>query len=104
MGAYGDSPAPRIDADEPGHLVPRIMAARWTARHVYRGYVSSAVLLYDAAYVTVRAGLKITNHSGAVLGELLPSPTRMERTGVAVVAKDKVHAAALRCAISPSTM
>ena len=56
--------------------------------HVYRGYVSSAVLLYDAAYVTVQ-DLEITNHSGAILGESYSQPDKMERTGVAVVAKDK---------------
>lgn len=65
------------------------MAARWTApTHVYRGYVSSAVLLYDAAYVTVQ-DLEITIHSGAILGESYSQPDKMERTGVAVVAKDK---------------
>ena len=43
---------------------------------------------YDAANVTVQ-DLEITNHSGAILGESYSQPDKMERTGVAVVAKDK---------------
>lgn len=59
---------------------------------MYRGYVSSAVLLYDAAYVTVR-DLEITNRAEAVIGERYSQADKMQRTGVAVVAKDKASAA-----------
>ena len=88
VGAYGDGPAPRIDADGQGIWYQDYGCPLDSPTHVYRGYVSSAVLLYDAAYVTVQ-DLEITNHSGAVLGESYSQPDKMERTGVAVVAKDK---------------
>ena len=88
VGAYGDGPAPRIDADGQGIWYQDYGCPLDSPTHVYRGYVSSAVLLYDAAYVTVQ-GLEITNHSGAILGESYSQPDKMERTGVAVVAKDK---------------
>lgn len=88
VGAYGDGPAPRIDADGQGIWYQDYGCPLDSPTHVYRGYVSSAVLLYDAAYVTVQ-DLEITNHSGAILGESYSQPDKMERTGVAVVAKDK---------------
>ena len=62
---------------------------------MYRGYVSSAVLLYDAAYVTVR-DLELTNRADDVIGEQYSQPDKLERTGVAVVAKDK----GTRCGIT----
>lgn len=81
-------PAPRIDADGQGIWYQDYGCPLDSPHPVYRGYVSSAVLLYDAAYVTVQ-DLEITNHSGAILGESYSQPDKMERTGVAVVAKDK---------------
>ena len=62
---------------------------------MYHGYVSSAVLLYDAAYVTVR-DLELTNRADAVIGEQYSQPDKLERTGVAVVAKDR----GTRCGIT----
>lgn len=46
------------------------------------------MLLYDAAYVTVR-DLEITNRAEAVPGERYSQADKMQRTGVAVVARDK---------------
>ena len=89
VGAYGDGPAPRIDADGQGIWYQDYGCPLDSPTHVYRGYVSSAVLLYDAAYVTVQ-GLEITNHSGAILGESYSQPDKMERTGVAVVATKNI--------------
>lgn len=56
--------------------------------HVYQGYVSSAILLYDAEYVTVQ-DIEITNQTEGMIGETYSAPYKMNRTGVAVVAKDK---------------
>lgn len=56
--------------------------------HVYQGYVSSAVLLYDVKHVILR-DLEITNRASGVPGESYSAPHKMNRTGVAVVAKDK---------------
>lgn len=56
--------------------------------HVYQGYVSSAVLLYDVEHVVIH-DIEITNRAGEILGESYSAPHKMNRTGVAVVAKDK---------------
>ena len=88
IAAYGEGPAPRIDADGQGLWYQDYGCALDAPTHVYRGYVSSAVLLYDAAYVTVR-DLELTNRADAVIGEQYSQPDKLERTGVAVVAKDK---------------
>lgn len=56
--------------------------------HVYQGYVSSAVLLYDVKHVILR-DLEITNRASEIPGESYSAPHKMNRTGVAVVAKDK---------------
>ena len=88
IAAYGEGSAPRIDADGQGLWYQDYGCALDAPTHVYRGYVSSAVLLYDAAYVTVR-DLEITNRAEAVIGERYSQADKMQRTGVAVVAKDK---------------
>lgn len=56
--------------------------------HVYQGYVSSAVLLYDVEHVVIR-DIEMTNRAAEILGESYSAPHKMNRTGVAVVAKDK---------------
>lgn len=56
--------------------------------HVYQGYVSSAVLLYDVEHVVIR-DIEISNRAAEILGESYSAPHKMNRTGVAVVAKDK---------------
>lgn len=88
IGAYGDGCAPRIDADGQGIWYQDYGRELDSPTHVYSGYVSSAVLLYDAEYITVR-DLELTNRAGAVIGECYSQGNKMERTGVAVVAKDK---------------
>lgn len=95
IAAYGEGPAPRIDADGQGLWYQDYGCALDSPTHVYRGYVSSAVLLYDAAYVTVR-DLELTNRADYVIGEQYSQPDKLERTGVAVVAKDK----GTRCGIT----
>ncbi len=56
--------------------------------HVYKGYVSSAILLYDAEYIVIE-NIEITNEAQNVIGEEYSAAHKMNRTGVAVVAKDK---------------
>lgn len=56
--------------------------------HVCEGYVSSAVLLYDAQYIWIH-DIEITNRGTFILGENYSAPHKMNRTGVAVIAKDK---------------
>ena len=56
--------------------------------HTRSGYVSSAVLLYDAEYVTLQ-DLELTNSGQDIIGECYSAPDKMNRTGVAVAARDK---------------
>ena len=88
IGAYGEGSAPAIDTDGQGIWYQDYGCELDSPTHVYHGYVSSAVLLYDAAYVTVR-DLELTNRAEAVIGERYSQADKMQRTGVAVVAKDK---------------
>ena len=88
IGAYGEGCAPCIAADGQGIWYQDYGCALDSPTHVHHGYVSSAVLLYDAAYVTLR-DLEITNRAEAVIGERYSQADKMQRTGVAVVAKDK---------------
>ena len=55
---------------------------------MYHGYVSSAVLLYDAEHIVVE-DLEITNEGSMIPGERYSLGEKMNRTGVAVAAKDK---------------
>lgn len=58
--------------------------------HRSKGYVSSAILLYDVDYVEVK-GLELTNESDDaqyIQNGLANTSARMDRTGVAGIAKD----------------
>lgn len=55
--------------------------------HTYKGYVSSAILLYDCEYIEID-GLEISNKSVGLFGESYVQADKMNRTGVAVVAKN----------------
>ncbi|MFR5557076.1 MAG: hypothetical protein ACLTKE_09730 [Coprococcus sp.] len=69
----------------------RIMVHRWiTVDTVQKRYVSSAILLYDVDYVEVK-GLELTNESDDaqyIQNGLANTSARMDRTGVAGIAKD----------------
>lgn len=56
--------------------------------HMYQGYVSSAVLMYDAEYIWIH-DIEITNSAENIIGETYSAPYKMNRTGVAVAARDK---------------
>lgn len=87
IGSYGDGPLPVIRANGQGVWYQDYGTELDAPTHTYRGYVSSAILLYDASYITVR-DLAVTN-GGNLPGESDSAPYRMNRTGVAVVAKDR---------------
>ena len=87
IGAYGEGPLPRIETEGQGIWYQDYGTKLDSPTHTKEGYVSSAVLLYDAAYITI-SNLSITNR-GNVLGEQYEAPHKMNRTGVAVVAKNK---------------
>ena len=88
IGAYGDGDAPRIETCGQGIWYQDYGNPLDSPVHVYHGYVSSAVLLYDAEYIVVE-DLEITNAGDEIIGERYSLGDKMNRTGVAVVAKDK---------------
>ncbi|WP_294900952.1 hypothetical protein [uncultured Eubacterium sp.] len=87
IGAYGNGARPLIETNGQGIWYQDYGTELDAPTHVYRGYVSSAVLLYDCEYITV-ADLEITNRGG-VFGEDYSAPHKMNRTGVAGIAKDR---------------
>lgn len=87
IDAYGEGLAPVIAAEGNGLWYQNYGAPLDSPVHVWKGYVSSAVLLYDAEYITVK-NLEITNQ-GLLEGETLCQGDRMNRTGVSVIAKNK---------------
>lgn len=86
IDAYGEGDLPRIDAAGSGLWYQNYGAPLDAPTHVWRGYVSSAVLLYDAEYITVR-NLEIMNRV-LLQGEYYNQGDLMNRTGVSVIAKD----------------
>lgn len=95
IGAYGDGEPPRIEACGQGIWYQDYGKELDSPTHVYHGYVSSAVLLFDAEYIIIQ-DIEITNSADKVIGENYSQADKMERTGVAVVAKEK----GLRCGIT----
>jgi|GEM_PF-84009 len=87
IGAYGKGARPLIQTNGQGIWYQDYGNELDASTHVYRGYVSSAVLLYDCEYLTVE-NLEITN-CGGVYGETYSAPHKMNRTGVAGIAKNR---------------
>lgn len=87
IGAYGEGDIPRIDADGAGIWYQDYGVKLDAETHVNKGYVSSAVLIYDASYIYIH-DIEITN-SPEIPGEIYEAAHKMDRTGLAVVARDK---------------
>lgn len=87
IGAYGEGALPLIAAEGQGIWYQDYGTELDSAAHTKEGYVSSAILLYDSAYITV-CDLSVTN-CGEILGEAYEAPRKMNRTGVAVAAKNR---------------
>ena len=85
IGAYGEGNPPEIAARGQGIWYQDYGTELDSPTHTKEGYVSSAVLLYDCAYVTLR-DIAVSNQ-GEIVGEIYEAPRKMNRTGVAVVAK-----------------
>ncbi len=86
---YGDieSPLPVINANGNGIWYQDYGGYLDNKVHVYKGYVSSAVLLYDCSHIKI-SNIEITN-SSTLIGEEYSQADKMDRTGVAIIAKDK---------------
>lgn len=95
IGSYGCGEDPLIKTDGQGIWYQDYGKELDSPTHVYHGYVSSAVLLFDAEYIIIQ-DIEITNSADKVIGENYSQADKMERTGVAVVAKEK----GLRCGIT----
>lgn len=87
VGAYGEGALPEIAAEGQGIWHQDYGVELDSPSHTREGYVSSAVLLYDCAYITVR-DISLSNEA-QVIGECYEAAHKMNRTGVAVVAKNK---------------
>lgn len=86
--SYGDGDIPLIEANGNGIWYQDYGVALDAPTHVSEGYVSSAVLLYDTSHILLH-DIEITNRAETIPGEEYSAPHKMNRTGVAVVAKDK---------------
>lgn len=86
VGAYGEGRPPRIEAMGQGIWYQDYGTELDSPTHTREGYVSSAVLLYDCSYLTLR-DIAVTNQ-GDIAGECYEAPHKMNRTGVAVAAKN----------------
>lgn len=87
VDAYGEGELPRIDAEGNGLWYQNYGGHLDNVVHTWKGYISSAVLLYDAEYVTIR-NLEITNNP-CIQGERRNQGDRMNRTGVSVIAQNR---------------
>lgn len=87
VDAYGEGEMPVIAAEGSGLWYQNYGAHLDSPAHVWKGYVSSAVLLHDAEYITVR-NIEITNNV-LLEGEYYNQGDLMNRTGVSIVAKDR---------------
>ena len=88
IGAYGEGTMPCIHSNGTGIWYQDYGNLLDAPTHVYHGYVSSALLLYDAEYIVVEE-LEITNEADKIIGEHYSLGDKMNRTGVAVIAKNK---------------
>lgn len=86
IGAYGEGSLPEIKSQGQGIWYQDYGMELDSPTHTKEGYVSSAVLLYDCAYITLQ-NISITNQ-GEITGESYTAPYKMNRTGVAVAAKN----------------
>ena len=90
IGSYGEGNKPIINARGEGVWYQDYGTPMDNSGHRSKGYVSSAILLYDVDYVEVK-GLELTNESDDaqyIQNGLANTSARMDRTGVAGIAKD----------------
>ena len=88
IASYGDGKLPVIHANGQGIWYQDYGVLLDSKTHVRAGYVSSAILLYDAHDIVIH-DIEITNRPQNVLGEAYSAADKMDRTGVSVIAKNK---------------
>jgi len=87
IGKYGEGNDPVIAANGQGVWYQNYGKALDNSGHRYKGYVSSCILLYDVEYIEI-SDIEMTNID-VFDGVNYSSLDKMNRTGVAVVAKDR---------------
>ncbi|MBN2222457.1 MAG: polyhydroxyalkanoate depolymerase [Vallitaleaceae bacterium] len=85
--SYGEGLMPAIHTNGNGLWYQDYGNALDSSTHIRTGYVSSAILLYDAQYIEI-SKLEVTNSSTYLLQEEYSAPHKMDRSGVAVVAQN----------------
>ena len=88
ISAYGEGALPRIDANGSGIWHQDYGTELDYSGHVYKGDVSSAVLLYDTENILIE-NIEITNYEPYTTPEAYSNPEKLERTGVAAVAQNR---------------
>ena len=87
IASYGEGNLPVIHANGQGIWYQDYGVSLDSVTHVSSGYVSSAVLLYDADHIILQ-DIEITNGAQDLIGEDYYASDKMDRSGVAVVAKN----------------
>ncbi|MGM9974497.1 MAG: polyhydroxyalkanoate depolymerase [Clostridiaceae bacterium] len=88
ISSYGDGPYPVIHGNGQGIWYQDYGVPLDSKTHVRAGYVSSTILLYDSDNILVQ-NIELTNYPQDIPGESYSYAHKMNRTGVAVVAKNK---------------
>lgn len=89
IASYGaNDTMPRIDANGTGVWYLDYGTVLDVPNHIYKGDVSSAVLLYDCENITLR-DIEITNKDSEKSPEEYSAAHKIDRTGVAVIAQNR---------------
>lgn len=89
IASYGSNDAPpRINANGKGLWYQNYGSVLDYSGHVYKGDVSSSILLYDSENIVIR-DLEITNKEEYVSAEAYSAADKLDRTGVSVVAQNR---------------
>ena len=89
IASYGESDTmPVIEANGEGVWYQDYGTVLDNKFHIYKGNVSSAILLYDCENIVIR-DIEITNKDSEKTSEEYSAPDKTDRTGVAVVAKNR---------------
>lgn len=98
VASYGDGEkAPFINTNGKGIWYQDYGMPLDYSGHIYKGDVSSSILLYDVENIIIR-DIEIANREEYTTPEAYSDPDKMDRTGVAVVAQNRgtLHSIALK--------
>lgn len=87
ISSYGSGNMPSINCNGSGLWYQDYGTDLDAKTHTKKGYVSSAILLYDCEYITVE-NIAVSNRTKKMFGEHYHQADKMNRTGVAIVAQN----------------